>query len=45
MDKGRGVIADVLVRWGSLSVGDIVVVGTAYGRVKALTDDKVSAQY
>ena len=34
MEKGRGVVADILVRWGSLRVGDPVVIGSTYGRVK-----------
>ena len=42
LDKGRGVMADVLVQWGLLSVGDAVVIGTSFGRVKAMTDHKVS---
>ena len=36
-----GVVADVLVQWGSLTVGDPVVIGTTYGRVKAMIDDQV----
>jgi translation initiation factor IF-2 len=40
MEKGRGVVADVLVRWGELSVGDSIVVDTMYGKVKAIVDDK-----
>jgi translation initiation factor IF-2 len=36
MEKGRGVVADILVRWGSLKVGDPIVVGTAFGKVKAM---------
>lgn len=40
MEKGRGVVADVLVRWGSLQVGDSVIVDTAFGRVKAMVDDR-----
>jgi translation initiation factor IF-2 len=40
MDRGRGVIADVLVQWGNLSVGDPIVIGTSFGSVKAMTDDK-----
>ena len=36
MDKGRGAIATVLVQTGTLKVGDIVVVGETYGRVRAL---------
>ena len=39
MEKGRGVVADILVRWGTLSVGDPIVVDTMYGRVKAMVDD------
>jgi translation initiation factor IF-2 len=39
MEKGRGVVADVLVQWGRLAVGDPVVIGSTYGRVKAMTDD------
>ena len=40
MEKGRGVVADVLVKWGELSVGDPIVVDTMYGRVKAMFNDK-----
>ncbi|HEY5489137.1 MAG TPA: translation initiation factor IF-2, partial [Candidatus Limnocylindrales bacterium] len=36
MDKGRGPIATVLVQTGTLNLGDIVVVGDTYGRVRAL---------
>ena len=43
MDKGKGVIADVLVQWGQLSVGDAVVIGTSFGKVKAMSDDRVSS--
>lgn len=39
MEKGRGVVADALVRWGTLSVGDCIVVDTMFGRVKAMVDD------
>jgi translation initiation factor IF-2 len=38
-EKGRGVVCDVLVRWGCLNVGDNVVVGTAYGKVKAMLSE------
>ena len=40
VDVGRGVVATLLVSSGSLKVGDIVVAGAHYGRVKALLDDK-----
>ena len=39
LEKGRGPIATVLVQNGTLKVGDILVSGTAYGRVRALVDD------
>ena len=41
MDKGKGVVADVLVQWGELRVGDAVVIGTSFGRVKAMRDHLV----
>ncbi|NLL81912.1 MAG: translation initiation factor IF-2 [Tissierellia bacterium] len=40
LDKGRGPIATVLVQKGTLEVGDIVVSGTASGRIRAMFDDK-----
>ena len=40
LDKGRGPVATVLVQSGSLNVGDAVVVGLTFGRVRALVDDK-----
>ena len=40
LDRGRGVVANVLIRDGSLSPGDYVVAGAAWGRVRALTDDR-----
>src|SRR4051812_23109099 len=36
LDKGRGPVATVLVQTGTLKVGDIVVVGDTYGRIRAL---------
>ena len=40
LDKGRGPIASVLVQNGTLRVGDIIVAGTAVGRVRAMTNEK-----
>jgi translation initiation factor IF-2 len=40
LDKGRGPIATVLVQRGTLRVGDPVVAGAHYGRVRALLDDR-----
>ena len=40
LDKGRGPLATVLVRRGTLRVGDIVVIGQHSGKVRAMIDDK-----
>ena len=40
LDRGRGPVATVLVQRGTLHVGDIVVAGAEFGRVRALIDDK-----
>ena len=40
MDKGKGPIATMLIQKGTLNVGDIVVAGCAYGRVRAMVSDK-----
>ena len=40
LDKGRGPVATVLVKNGTLNVGDTIVAGTAYGRVRAMTNDR-----
>ena len=40
LDKGRGPVATVLVKNGTLNVGDAVVAGTAYGRVRAMVNDR-----
>ncbi|RME29771.1 MAG: translation initiation factor IF-2 [Deltaproteobacteria bacterium] len=38
LDKGRGPVATLLVQEGTLRTGDVVVVGTAFGRIRALLD-------
>jgi translation initiation factor IF-2 len=40
LDKGRGPVATALVQTGTLKVGDIIVVGETFGRVRALENDK-----
>lgn len=40
LDKGRGPVATLLVQNGTLRMGDIIVAGTAVGRVRVMTDDK-----
>lgn len=40
LDRGRGAVATVLVQRGTLRVGETMVVGDAYGRVRAMLDDK-----
>ena len=40
LDRGRGPVASVLVQNGTLNAGDTIIVGTAVGRVRAMTDDK-----
>ena len=39
LDKGRGAVATLLVQNGTLKVGDPIVVGTAFGRVRAMVND------
>ena len=48
LDKGRGAVATVLIQSGTLRVGDAIVAGTAYGRVRAMMDengDKIEEAY
>lgn len=40
LDKGRGPVATLLVQKGTLKVGDSILVGTTYGRIRAMFDDK-----
>ena len=40
LDKGRGAVATALIQTGTLKVGDIIVVGETFGRVRALENDK-----
>ncbi len=39
LDKGRGALATVLVQRGTLKIGDVIVVGAASGKVRAMIDD------
>ena len=40
LDKGRGPVATVLVQRGTLSIGDTIIAGTAYGKVRAMINDR-----
>ncbi len=40
LDKGRGPIATILVQNGTLKTGDVIIAGTAVGRVRVMTNDK-----
>ena len=40
VDKGKGPLATVLVQKGTLNIGDVVVAGSAYGKVRAMVNDK-----
>ncbi len=40
MEEGRGAVANILVQDGSLKVGDFIVAGRGYGRVRDITDDR-----
>lgn len=43
LDKGRGSVATVLIQSGTLRIGDAIVAGTAYGRVRAMADENGDA--
>ncbi|OEF98646.1 translation initiation factor IF-2 [Desulfuribacillus alkaliarsenatis] len=40
LDKGRGSLATVLVQSGTLKIGDAIIIGNAYGRVRAMINDQ-----
>ncbi|MFA9466766.1 MAG: translation initiation factor IF-2, partial [Velocimicrobium sp.] len=40
LDKGRGPVATILVQKGTLHVGDSIVIGSSYGKVRAMMDEK-----
>ncbi len=40
LERGRGVVATILVQKGTLKIGDLFVAGAEYGRVRALVDDR-----
>ena len=40
LDKGRGPVATILVQKGTLKVGETIAIGAAYGKVRAMMDDK-----
>ncbi|MDF2501037.1 MAG: initiation factor 2 [Anaerosporomusa subterranea] len=40
LDKGRGPVATVLVQKGTLRIGDTIIAGTAYGKVRAMINDR-----
>ncbi len=40
VDKGRGVVATILIQQGTLNIGDIVVAGCAFGKVKTISDSE-----
>lgn len=39
VDKGRGVVTSILVQNGTLNIGDLVLAGSSYGRVRAMSDE------
>ncbi|MCE5285111.1 MAG: translation initiation factor IF-2 [Pelosinus sp.] len=40
LDKGRGTVATILVQKGTLRIGDSIIAGTAYGKVRAMVNDR-----
>ncbi|MBK6818182.1 MAG: translation initiation factor IF-2 [Bacteroidetes bacterium] len=40
LDKGRGFVSTILVQSGTLKIGDMIVAGSIFGRVKAMTDER-----
>jgi len=40
LDKGRGPVATILVQKGTLQIGDSIVIGSSYGKVRAMMDEK-----
>jgi translation initiation factor IF-2 len=40
LDKGRGFVSTILVQSGTLEIGDMIVAGSIFGRVKAMTDER-----
>ncbi|MFT9847814.1 translation initiation factor IF-2 [Aneurinibacillus sp. REN35] len=40
LDRGRGPVATILVQQGTLKIGDPIVVGTTFGRIRAMVNDK-----
>jgi translation initiation factor IF-2 len=40
LDKGRGPVANVLVQDGTLATGSVMVVGSSFGKIRAMTDDR-----
>jgi len=40
LDKGRGYVSTILVQSGTLKIGDMIVAGSIYGRVKAMSDER-----